>query len=182
MLKNVHMLLLIINNFFLINNFALNINFQVSLSHSKKFPTISISSSIYATVTEVHCLVTIGLQYQMVDYFSFDYKTFLIVAESLKCFPQVNLGLSYVEKYFKKKRRCCQKFIRHIHRGPLTCNSWPLKAGYAIGLQYQMVDYFSVEYKTFIIVAELLQILPQVDIGLSYVQEYFFLSDVVINW
>ena len=45
---------------------------------------------------------------------------------------------------------------RKYSRAPLPLNSWPLKAWYAIGLYYQMVDPFSVEYKTFIIVAELL--------------------------
>ena len=34
-----------------------------------------------------------------------------------------------------------------------------------------MVNYFSVEYKTLIIVAESLQILPQVDFGLSYIEK-----------
>ena len=44
-------------------------------------------------------------------------------------------------------------------RAPFPLNSWPLKAGYATGLFYQMVDYFSVEYKTFIIVAKSLTFL-----------------------
>ena len=48
------------------------------------------------------------------------------------------------------------------HRAALPLNSWHLKAGYAIWLKYQMVDYFCFEYKTFIIVA-------QVDLGLSYI-------------
>ena len=67
------------------------------------------------------------------------------------------------------------------HRVPFPFNSWPLKAGYAIGLKYQMVDNFYVEYKTFIIVAELLKLLPQLDLGLPYTEKYFFLKDVVIN-
>ena len=32
----------------------------------------------------------------MVDYFSVEYKTFIIIAESLNTLPQVNLGLSYI--------------------------------------------------------------------------------------
>ena len=35
-----------------------------------------------------------------------------------------------------------------------------------------MVDHFSVEYKTFIIVAESVNFLPQVDLGLSYIEQY----------
>ena len=39
-----------------------------------------------------------------------------------------------------------------------------------------MVYPFSVKYKTLIILAELLKILPQVDIGLSYIGKYFCLK------
>ena len=37
-----------------------------------------------------------------------------------------------------------------------------------------MVDYFSVEDKTFLIVAEFLKILPQVYPGLSYIEKYIY--------
>ena len=38
---------------------------------------------------------------------------------------------------------------------------------------------FSVEYKTFIIVAQLIQLLPQVDLGLSHIERrYFFFKYV----
>ena len=40
----------------------------------------------------------------MVDYFSVEYKTFIIVAESLKFLPKVDLGLSYIEIYIVLKR------------------------------------------------------------------------------
>ena len=56
------------------------------------------------------------------------------------------------------------------HRAPLSLSYWPLKAGYAIGLMYQMVDYFFVEHKTFIIVAESLKFLPQAVLGFSYMK------------
>ena len=41
----------------------------------------------------------------------------------------------------------------------------------------------SVEYKTFIILAELLTFLPQVDLCLSYIEKYFLqlLSDFVLD-
>ena len=44
-----------------------------------------------------------------------------------------------------------------------------------------MVDLVSVEYKTFNIVAESLKFLPQVDLGLSYIEQYFMLTFFVIN-
>ena len=45
-----------------------------------------------------------------------------------------------------------------------------------------MVDYFSVEQKTFIIVAEWLQILQQVNLGLSYIGNIvFFQKDTVLD-
>ena len=44
-----------------------------------------------------------------------------------------------------------------------------------------MVDYFSVEYKTFIIVAELLKIVPQVDLSLSYIEKYVVINVVICH-
>ena len=44
-----------------------------------------------------------------------------------------------------------------------------------------MVNYFSVEYKTFIIVAESLKYLPHVILGLSSIEKYLIQKDVVIN-
>ena len=38
----------------------------------------------------------------MVNYFSVEYKTFIIVAQGLKMLPQVDLGLSYTDNYLNK--------------------------------------------------------------------------------
>ena len=47
----------------------------------------------------------------MVDYFSVEYKTFIIVTESL--LRQVDFGLNNIEKYFFLQR-CCQKGVINI--------------------------------------------------------------------
>ena len=39
----------------------------------------------------------------MVNFFSVKYKTFITVAELLQTSPQVDIGLSYIEKIVKKK-------------------------------------------------------------------------------
>ena len=68
------------------------------------------------------------------------------------------------------------------HRAPLYFNALPLKAGYAISMWYQIVVYISGEYKTFIIVAESLKKLPQVDLDLSYVDKYLVLKRCCHKW
>ena len=40
---------------------------------------------------------------------------------------------------------------------------------------------FSVEYKTFNVVADMLKKIPLVIIGLSYIEQYFYNKNVVIN-
>ena len=42
-----------------------------------------------------------------------------------------------------------------VHRAPLPLISWPVKAWYAIGCNNKLSTPFSVEHKTFIIVAAL---------------------------
>ena len=60
------------------------------------------------------------------------------------------------------------KTLLVCHRAPLPLNSWPVKAGYAIrDVVPNDQPFFSVEYKLFNILAELLKLLPQVDLGLE---------------
>ena len=44
-----------------------------------------------------------------------------------------------------------------------------------------MVDSFSVENKTFLIVAELLKLLPQLDVDLNNVKKFYFLKNIVMD-
>ena len=56
-------------------------------------------------------------------------------------------------------------------------NSWPVKAWVCYrAVVPNGLTFFSVEYKIFIILAELLKSLPHVDLGLRYIEEEKILS------